>query len=159
MQAATYEATNTTNFKPRDKEMLAKTTYDKVPVSEPFRRAIVDFHRKEAPGAIVVDSDNHYLYYVLKDGRRSLRITVGRKPWPGRASPRSAANRVAGLASDKRRDFRLGVPTYVAPGPDNPMGSARALSLLGRQGHAVPHPRHQPARIYRRLDLLQAASA
>ena len=49
MQGATYEATNASNFKPRDKEMLAKTTYDKVAVSEPFRRAIVDYHRKEAP--------------------------------------------------------------------------------------------------------------
>ena len=39
MQAATYEATNTANFKPRDKEMLSKTTYEKVAVAEPFRRA------------------------------------------------------------------------------------------------------------------------
>ena len=28
MQAATYEATNTTNFKPRDKELLAKVRYE-----------------------------------------------------------------------------------------------------------------------------------
>src|SRR4051812_29431504 len=69
MQSATYEATNQTNFKPRDKELLAKVSYAKVPVAEPFRRAIVDYHRKEAPGSIVVDSDNHYLYYVLKDGK------------------------------------------------------------------------------------------
>src|SRR5262245_34875013 len=61
MQATTWEATNTANFKPRDKEMLAKTTYAKVAVAEPFRRAIVDYHRKESPGSIVVDSDNHYL--------------------------------------------------------------------------------------------------
>src|SRR5215467_2386868 len=78
MQATTYEATNTSNFKPRDKELLAKTTYVKTPVAEPFRRAIVEYHRKEAPGSIVVDSDNHYLYYVL-DGGRAIRygITVG----------------------------------------------------------------------------------
>jgi lipoprotein-anchoring transpeptidase ErfK/SrfK len=62
MQSATYEATNTTAFKPRDKEYLAKIRYTNVPVAEPFRRAIVDYHRKEAPGSIVVDSDNHYLY-------------------------------------------------------------------------------------------------
>src|SRR5258708_40219574 len=69
MQAATYEATNTTNFKPRDKELLAKVSYAKVAVAEPFRRAIVDYHRKEAPGSIVVDSANHYLYLVPKNGK------------------------------------------------------------------------------------------
>ena len=68
MQGTTYEATNASNFKPRDKELLAKTSYDKVAVAEPFRRAIVNYHRKESPGSIVVDSDNHYLYYV--HGRR-----------------------------------------------------------------------------------------
>ena len=58
----------TQNFKPHDKEMLAKVSYAKVAVPEPFRRAIVDYHRKEAPGSIVVDSDNHYLY--LRAARR-----------------------------------------------------------------------------------------
>src|SRR6201989_1911576 len=86
MQSATYEATNVQNFKPRDKEMLAKTSYAKVPVGEPFRRAIVDYHRKEAPGSIVVDSDNHYLYYVQAGGK-AIRygITVGEEAmaWSG----------------------------------------------------------------------------
>src|SRR3981189_1233092 len=78
MQAATYEATNTTNFKPRDKELLAKVSYAKVAVPEPFRRATVDYHRREAPGSIVVDSENHYFYLVQKDGK-GIRygITVG----------------------------------------------------------------------------------
>src|SRR6201747_1630390 len=63
MQATTYEATSQTNFKPRDKELLAKVSYVKTPVPEAFRRAIVDYHRRETPGSIVVDSDNHYLYF------------------------------------------------------------------------------------------------
>src|SRR5260370_32906135 len=69
MQATTFEATNTTNFNPRHKELLAKIRYTNTPVAEPYRRAIVDYHRKEAPGSIVVDFDNHYLYYVLNDGK------------------------------------------------------------------------------------------
>ena len=48
MQATTYEAAPEANFKPRDKELLAKARYAKVPPAEPFRRAIVDYHRKEA---------------------------------------------------------------------------------------------------------------
>src|SRR5712672_1187641 len=86
IQGATYEATNTQNFKPRDKELLAKVSYVKTPVPEAFRRAIVDYHRKEAPGSIVVDSDNHYLYLV-QDGGKAIRygITVGEEAmaWSG----------------------------------------------------------------------------
>ena len=55
MQATTYEATNTQAFKPKDKELLSKIRYANTPVAEPYRRAIVDYHRKEAPGSIVVD--------------------------------------------------------------------------------------------------------
>src|SRR3984893_6626876 len=86
MQGTTYEATNQTNFKPRDKELLAKIRYTNVPVAEPFRRAIVDYHRKAAPGSILVDSDNHSLYDVLNDGK-AIRygITVGEEAmaWSG----------------------------------------------------------------------------
>src|SRR6266481_2763826 len=47
MQATNYEATNQTNSKPRDKELLSKVSYVKTPVPEAFRRAIVDYHRRE----------------------------------------------------------------------------------------------------------------
>jgi lipoprotein-anchoring transpeptidase ErfK/SrfK len=129
MQATTYEATNQSNFKPRDKELLAKIRYANTPVAEPYRRAIVDYHRREAPGSIVVDSDNHYLYYVLNDGK-AIRygITVGED-----------ALAFSGVAKVGRKEEwpswtptndikkRLGnIPAYVAPGPHNPMGS-RAL--------------------------------
>ena len=130
MQATTYEATNQTNFKPRDKELLAKIRYTNAPVAEPFRRAIVDYHRKEAPGSIVVDSDNHYLYYVLNDGK-AIRygITVGEEAmaWSGIAKIGSMTEWPPWHPT-KSEIERLGVPTFVAPGPDNPMGS-RALYL------------------------------
>jgi lipoprotein-anchoring transpeptidase ErfK/SrfK len=130
MQATTYEATNQTNFKPRDKELLAKIRYTNVPVAEPFRRAIVEYHRKEAPGSIVVDSDNHYLYYVMNEGK-AIRygITVGEEAmaWSGIAKIGSMTEWPPWHPT-KSEIERLGVPTFVAPGPDNPMGS-RALYL------------------------------
>jgi lipoprotein-anchoring transpeptidase ErfK/SrfK len=130
MPATTYEATNQTNFKPRDKELLAKVSYAKVAVAEPFRRAIVDYHRKEAPGSIVVDSDNHYLYYVMKDGK-AIRygITVGEEAmaWSGIAKVGSKTEWPPWHPTPSEIS-RLGVPKFVAPGPDNPMGS-RALYL------------------------------
>jgi lipoprotein-anchoring transpeptidase ErfK/SrfK len=130
MQATTYEATNTANFKPRDKEFLAKVSYVKTPVPEPFRRAIVEYHRKEAPGSVVVDSDNHYLYYVMDNGK-AIRygITVGEEAmaWSGIAKI-GAMTEWPAWHPTKGEIERLGVPTFVPPGPDNPMGS-RAMYL------------------------------
>ena len=131
MQTTThFEATNQNEFKPRDKEYLAKVSYVKVPIPQPFRRAIVDYHRKELPGSIVVDSDNHYLYYVLNDGK-AIRygITVGEEAmaWSGIAKVGSKTEWPAWHPTPGEIE-RLGVPKFVAPGPDNPMGS-RALYL------------------------------
>lgn len=129
--ATHYEAANTNNFKPRDKELLSKASYVRTPVAAPFRRAIVDYHRKEAPGSILVDSDNHYLYYVLDNGK-AIRygVTVGEealafsgvarvgnmREWPDWIPTADIHKRMGGL------------PSRVAGGPDNPLG-ARALYL------------------------------
>jgi lipoprotein-anchoring transpeptidase ErfK/SrfK len=130
MQATHYEATNQNEFKPRDKEYLAKVSYVKTPVAAPFRRAIVEYHRKEAPGSIMVDSDNHYLYYVL-DGGKAIRygITVGEEAmaWSGIAKVGNMTEWPAWHPTPGEIE-RMGVPKFVPPGPDNPMGS-RALYL------------------------------
>jgi len=130
MEATNYEASSEKNLKPRDRELLAKVSYVKTPVAEPFRRAIVDYHRKELPGSVVVDSDNHYLYFV-QDGGKAIRygITVGEE-----AMAFSGVAKVGMMAEwpawhpTPGEISRLGVPTFVPPGPDNPMGS-RAMYL------------------------------
>jgi lipoprotein-anchoring transpeptidase ErfK/SrfK len=128
--ATQFEAANDKAMTPRDKELLGKVSYVKTPVAEPFRRAIVDYHRKEEPGSIVVDSDNHYLYYV-QDGGKAIRygITVGEEAqaWSGIAKVGSKAEWPPWHPT-KSEITRLGVPTFVPPGPDNPMGS-RAMYL------------------------------
>ncbi|MEH2475058.1 lipoprotein-anchoring transpeptidase ErfK/SrfK [Nitrobacteraceae bacterium AZCC 2161] len=130
MQATTYEASSDKNLKPRDKELLAKVSYVKTPVAEPFRRAIVEYHRKELPGSIVVDSDNHYLYFV-QDGGKAIRygITVGEEAmaWSGVAKVGSMTEWPPWHPTASEIS-RLGVPKFVPPGPDNPMGS-RAMYL------------------------------
>ncbi len=131
MQTSTqYEASSDALLKPRDRELLAKVSYVKTPVAEPFRRAIVDYHRKELPGSIVVDSDNHYLYYV-QEGGKAIRygITVGEEAqaWSGIAKVGSMAEWPPWHPT-KSEISRLGVPTFVPPGSDNPMG-ARAMYL------------------------------
>ena len=130
METATYEAANPAAFKPRDRELLAQVRYENKPVADAYRRAIVEFNRKEAPGTIVVDSDNHYLYFVLNGGK-AIRygITVGEEAmaWSGVAKVGSMTEWPPWHPT-KGEIERLGVPTFVPPGPDNPMGS-RALYL------------------------------
>jgi lipoprotein-anchoring transpeptidase ErfK/SrfK len=130
METVNYEAANQANFKPRDRELLAQVRYVNKPVADAYRRAIVEFTRKEAPGSIVVDSDNHYLYFVLNGGK-AIRygITVGEEAmaWSGVAKVGSMTEWPPWHPT-KSEIARLGVPTFVPPGPDNPMGS-RALYL------------------------------
>ena len=130
-QTATYEAASESNLKPRDKELLAQARYAKAVIPQPYRRAIVTYHRKEAPGTIVIDSDNHYLYLVQENGK-ALRygVTVGeealafsgiakvgnKQEWPRWIPTASIHSRIEGL------------PKVVEGGIDNPLG-ARALYL------------------------------
>ena len=130
MQTTTYQAAPEATLKPSDKAQLEKARYAKVAVAEPFRRAIVNYHRREQPGTIVIDSDNHYLYLVQKDGK-AIRygITVGEEAmaWSGIAKVGSKTEWPPWHPTPGEIS-RLGVPKFVAPGPDNPMGS-RALYL------------------------------
>ena len=142
-----------TNFSARDKELLAKAPYAKAMLAEPYRRHIVDYHRKEAPGSIVVDSDARYLYYVLPDGKdgkpKAIRygIAVGEEAlaFSGIAKVGRMAEWPSWTPTQNIKNRLEGIPNFVGPGPHNPLGARGALSLCQRQGHAVPHPRHQPA--------------
>ena len=74
----TAEPSSDANLTPRDRKLLANPPYAQAPIPEPYLRHIVDYHRREAPGTIVVDSDARYLYYVLQKGK-AIRygVTVG----------------------------------------------------------------------------------
>jgi lipoprotein-anchoring transpeptidase ErfK/SrfK len=120
------------NFTPRDKELLAKAPYARATIPEPYRRHIVDYHRKEAPGTIVIDTDARYLYFVLGDGK-AIRygVTVGEEAlvWSGIARINRKTEWPTWTPT-KEIKTRLGseIPDFVGPGPHNPMG-ARALYL------------------------------
>ena len=97
----------------RDKQLMSNLPYAQAAIPEPYKRHIVDYPRKEAPGTIVVDSDNKFLYYVLPKGQ-AIRygIAVGEEAQAGAGSPKSAAWKngrpgcrrpVSRLASDRCR--------------------------------------------------------
>ncbi len=118
------------NLTPRDKKLLAAAPYARAEIPEPYRRHIVEYHRKEVPGTIVIDSDARYLYYVLPGGK-AIRygVTVGEEAlaWSGVAKIGRMAEWPSWTPTAEIKK-RLDVPNYVGPGPQNPMG-ARALYL------------------------------
>lgn len=96
-----------------------------------FRRQIVAYQGREAPGTIVVDTRNRFLYYVQADGKAvRYGVGVGRDgfSWKGvqRVSRKAQWPDWRPPESMRRRQPEL--PAFMAGGPDNPLG-ARALYL------------------------------
>ncbi len=128
----TIEPASEASWNQRDKKLLAYVPYQKVVIPEPYQRTIVDYHRKEAAGTIVVDTDARYLYYVLPD-RKAIRygVTVGEDAlvWSGVAKVgRKEEWPTWTPTADIKRRLGAGVPSFVGPGPHNPMG-ARGLYM------------------------------
>jgi lipoprotein-anchoring transpeptidase ErfK/SrfK len=98
-----------------------------------LRRRIVDYPSREAPGTVIVDTPNTYLYYVLGGGKAvRYGIGVGREgfTWAGvRAIDRKAEwpDWVPPAEMIQRQPY---LPRFMAGGPGNPLG-ARALYIGG----------------------------
>jgi lipoprotein-anchoring transpeptidase ErfK/SrfK len=120
-----------TNWTVRDRQLLANPPYAQAQIPEQYKRRIVYYPRKEAPGTIVVDTDNRYLYFVLPQGQAvRYGVTVGEEAlaWSGVAKIERMQEWPAWVPTQEIK-HRLGnIPDYVGPGPQNPMG-ARALYL------------------------------
>jgi lipoprotein-anchoring transpeptidase ErfK/SrfK len=110
------------------------------PLPPEFRRTTVSYPAKEAAGTIVIDSGQHYLYYVLGNGK-AIRygigvgregfgwrgtVKIGRKAeWPGWTPPPEMIER------ERKKGIIL--PAYMDGGVKNPLG-ARALYLYNGSG-------------------------
>jgi lipoprotein-anchoring transpeptidase ErfK/SrfK len=98
-----------------------------------FKRQVVAYSGPEAPGTIIVDTPNTYLYFVLGNGR-AIRygIGVGREgfTWSGvqQISRKSEWPDWHPPAEMLARQPYL--PRFMAGGPGNPLG-ARAMYLGG----------------------------
>ena len=118
-------------FTPRDRQLLAHPPYARADIPESFRRHIVDYSRKEAPGTILVDTEARFLYYVLpQDKAIRYGVAVGEE-----ALAFSGVARVGRMTEwpdwipTPESQARLGpYPARVPGGPANPLG-ARALYL------------------------------
>jgi lipoprotein-anchoring transpeptidase ErfK/SrfK len=128
---ATIDPASDANLTPRDRRLLANAPYQRITLPVAYQRAIVEYHRKEAPGSIVIDTDARYLYYVLADNK-AIRygVAVGEEAlsWYGiaKVGRKEEWPTWTPTAEIKRR---LGnIPDFVDGGPHNPMG-ARAMYL------------------------------
>src|SRR6185503_18418164 len=129
---ATLEPSTDASFTPRDRRLLANPPYAQATIPQSYQRHIVDYHRAEAPGSIVVDTDARYLYYVLPN-RKAIRygVTVGedalsfwgvarvgrKEEWPAWVPTADIKRRIPD------------VPDRVEGGAHNPLG-ARGIYLF-----------------------------
>ena len=119
------------NLTPRDRALLASAPYAQASIPDTYRRHIVDYNRREAPGTIVVDSDARYLYFVLPKGK-AIRygVAVGEEAqaWSGVAQVGRMSEWPEWIPTPEIQ-ARLGpYPARVHGGPANPLGS-RAIYL------------------------------
>jgi lipoprotein-anchoring transpeptidase ErfK/SrfK len=98
-----------------------------------FKRQVVDYLTSEAPGTIVIDTPNTYLYLVLGNGR-AMRygIGVGREgfTWAGTQNVTKKAEWPDWTPPPEMIERQPYLPRFMAGGPGNPLG-ARAMYLGG----------------------------
>jgi lipoprotein-anchoring transpeptidase ErfK/SrfK len=98
-----------------------------------LKRQIVSYATREAPGTVIIDTPNTYLYYVLGSGQAvRYGIGVGRDgfTWSGVQSITKKAewpNWTPPAEMIARQPY---LPRFMAGGPGNPLG-ARAMYLGG----------------------------
>ena len=99
----------------------------------PYKRQLVFFRSNEAPGTIVIQTSEHFLYLVLGNNR-ALRygIGVGREgfQWSGLVKIVKKAEWPDWTPPPEMIARQPYLPRFMAGGPGNPMG-ARAMYLGG----------------------------
>ncbi len=116
-----------------------------------LQRTVVNYATHEAPGTIIIDTPNTYLYYVLGGGR-AIRygIGVGREgfTWAGVKSIERKAEWPDWVPPAEMIARQPYLPRFMAGGPGNPLG-ARAM-YLGGSLYRI-HGTNQPSSIGKRV--------
>jgi hypothetical protein len=119
-------------------------------VASPFHRQIVDYRSSEAPGTIIIDTPNTYLYLVLGGGK-AMRygIGVGREgfSWSGVKAIERKAEWPDWTPPPEMIARQPYLPRFMAGGETNPLG-ARAMYLSGSL-YRIHGRHHRPACLFR----------
>jgi lipoprotein-anchoring transpeptidase ErfK/SrfK len=132
----------------RDQTAIQQPSEDTGDVADPrLRRQIVGYSTREAPGTIIIDTPNTYLYYVLGGGK-AIRygIGVGREgfTWSGVQAVARKAEWPDWIPPAEMIARQPYLPRFMAGGIGNPLG-ARAM-YLGGTVYRI-HGTNQPATI------------
>src|SRR3989442_336599 len=131
------------NFTARDKQQLANPPYQQAWISPAYRRQIVDYPRKEAPGTILVDTDARYVYYVLPQGKAvRYGAIVGENGQGGKGTPAALGHYVGKRPTCGAR----AASGNAAAAPPSSVTKSRRLRSSMRLPPQVPPPsyaRHQ----------------
>ncbi len=96
-----------------------------------MKKSVVAYDTREAPGTIVIDTGNTYLYYVLGQGR-AIRygVGVGREgfTWSGVQAVSRKTEWPDWIPPSDMIARQPYLPRWIAGGPGNPLG-ARAMYL------------------------------
>jgi lipoprotein-anchoring transpeptidase ErfK/SrfK len=101
------------------------------PLDPKYEKQVVDYHGKESPGTIVIDTPNKFLFLVQGDGK-ALRYGVGvGRPgftWSGVKTVSAKKEWPAWTPPPEMLARRPDLPRHMEGGPQNPLG-ARAMYL------------------------------
>jgi lipoprotein-anchoring transpeptidase ErfK/SrfK len=137
------------NFTARDKQQLTNPPYQQAWIPPAYQRQVVQYHPKEAPGSILVDTDGRYVYYVLPEGRAirygaivgengqawSGVATVGRKEeWPGWTPTEGEKRRLGPLPNYVEGGARA---LYLYAGGKDTLYRIHGTNQPGWIGHAI----------------------
>jgi lipoprotein-anchoring transpeptidase ErfK/SrfK len=139
--AATFSTTASANpfflfapLQPPQQAPVERTmpgTEDQSEAPANFRPQVVDYRTHEAPGTVIIDTPNTYLYFVLGNGK-AIRygIGVGREgfTWSGTQTISRKAEWPDWTPPAEMIARQPYLPRYMAGGPGNPLG-ARAMYL------------------------------
>ena len=96
-------------------------------VDERFRRQMVNYATQHAPGTVVIDTPNTYLYYVMGGGKAvRYGIGVGREgfTWAGTQTVARKQEWPDWHPPAEMIERQPYLPRFMAGGPGNPMGAA-----------------------------------
>jgi len=115
----------------RSSVMVEENAIDATDVPANLRRRVVSYQGNEAPGTIVIDTPNTYLYFVLGGGK-AMRygIGVGREgfTWSGVQTIVRKTEWPDWIPPQEMLQRQPYLPRFMAGGPGNPLG-ARAMYL------------------------------
>ncbi|SEO18088.1 L,D-transpeptidase [Bradyrhizobium sp. OK095] len=116
-----------------------------------FVRQVIDYASRQAPGTVIIDTGNTFLYFVLND-RQAMRygIGVGREgfTWSGEQTVARKAEWPDWHPPAEMVGRQPYLPRFMAGGPGNPLG-ARAM-YLGETEYRI-HGTNNPDTIGKRV--------